>query len=106
MRPERLPVDAELGAARGPGEQPGAERPFQRLGQVDPTRVARVLAAWSISGKVSIGVMTLLGGLLAGVIGPRATLVAAGLLLLATPLALPRGEPAAHLEPEAAHGGA
>ncbi|MER6095829.1 MFS transporter [Streptomyces sp. NPDC001728] len=52
-------------------------------------RVARTLTAWSVSTKTSIAAMTALGGALASVIGPRAALGVAGVLLLATPLLLP-----------------
>ncbi|MET9544913.1 MFS transporter [Streptomyces sp. NPDC006627] len=61
-----------------------------RLDQTPADRVARVLTAWSVTGKASIAAMTALWGLLATVIGPRGAIAGAGLLLLTTPLLLPR----------------
>ncbi|MFE6667556.1 MFS transporter [Streptomyces sp. NPDC057697] len=52
--------------------------------------VTRTLSAWSIGQQVSIAVLTALGGLLADATGPRTALMAAGLLILATPALLPR----------------
>jgi hypothetical protein len=67
-----------------------------RLQQTDADRVARTLAAWSVSGKVTTAALTALWGLLAGVTGPRTAIGIAGVLLLATPLLLPfRMTPAA-----------
>lgn len=59
-----------------------------RLENAPAGSVARVLSAWSVSTKVSIAVLTACWGLLAGVIGPRAAIVAAGLLMLCTPALL------------------
>lgn len=50
--------------------------------------VARVLSAWSVTTKVSIAATTAAWGLLAGVIGPREAITAAGVLVLFTPLPL------------------
>lgn len=61
-----------------------------RLDQTPADLVARTLSAWSVSTKAGIAVMTGLWGVLASLAGPRAALVAAGVLLLATPLLLPR----------------
>ncbi len=61
-----------------------------RLEQTAPDRIARTLSAWSVSGKASIAAMTAAWGLLAGVTGPRTAIGIAGLLMLATPLLLPR----------------
>ena len=52
--------------------------------------MARTLSAWSVSSKVTIAAMTALWGLLAGLTSPRAAVALAGLLMLATPLLLPR----------------
>jgi MFS family permease len=52
--------------------------------------VARTLSAWSIGQQASIAVFTALGGLLADVTSPRTALTAAGLLILTSPLLLPR----------------
>jgi hypothetical protein len=67
-----------------------------RLQQTAADRVARTLAAWSVSGKVTTAALTALWGLLAGVTGARTAIGIAGVLLLATPLLLPfRMTPAA-----------
>lgn len=61
-----------------------------RLNQVPPDRIARTLTAWSITSSVTIAALTALWGLLASVTGPRTAVAAAGVLILATPLLLPR----------------
>ena len=64
-----------------------------RLEQIEPGRVARTLAAWSITTKATTAAMIALWGLLADAVGPRVAIAAAGVLILATPLVLPRREP-------------
>ncbi|RAY11581.1 MFS transporter [Actinomadura craniellae] len=66
-----------------------------RLDQTAPDRIVRTLSAWSITSKITIAVMTALWGLLAALTGPRTAIAAAGLLILATPLLLPRRDHAA-----------
>jgi MFS family permease len=61
-----------------------------RLEQTEPGRVTRLLAAWSASSKASIAALTALWGLLASITSLRIAIAAAGILMLATPLALPR----------------
>ncbi|MET8541525.1 MFS transporter [Kitasatospora sp. NPDC004799] len=61
-----------------------------RLERTPEHLVARTLSAWSIGQQASIAVCTALGGLLAAATGPRTALAVAGLLILATPLLLPR----------------
>jgi MFS family permease len=61
-----------------------------RLEQIAADRVARTLSAWSVSSSATIAALTALWGLLATFTGPRAAIAIAGLLLLATPLLLPR----------------
>jgi MFS family permease len=61
-----------------------------RLEQTAPDRVTRTLTAWSVSTKASIAALTALWGLLASLTSPRAAIAVAGLLILATPLLLPR----------------
>lgn len=61
-----------------------------RLEHTPPDRVARTLSAWSISSGAAIAVLSALGGLLAGLTSPRAAITVAGLLILASPLLLPR----------------
>jgi MFS family permease len=62
----------------------------ERLEATAPDRVARTLSAWSATGNLTIAAMTALWGLLAGLAGLRAAIALAGVLLLATPLLLPR----------------
>jgi MFS family permease len=61
-----------------------------RLQQTAKDRVARTLSAWSVSTSAAIAAMTALWGLLASLTSPRIGIAAAGLLILATPLLLPR----------------
>ncbi|QLH26255.1 MFS transporter [Streptomyces sp. Rer75] len=63
-----------------------------RLDHTGPDRVARTLTAWSVSSSAAIAAMTALWGLLAAATSPRTAVAAAGILLLATPLLLPRRE--------------
>jgi MFS family permease len=61
-----------------------------RLEHTPRDRVARTLSAWSIGNGASIAIFSALGGLLAGATSPRVALAVAGLLILASPLLLPR----------------
>jgi len=61
-----------------------------RLEQTATDRIARTLSAWWVTSNVTIAVLTALWGLLASIIGPRAAIAVAGVLMLATPLLLPR----------------
>jgi MFS family permease len=61
-----------------------------RLDQTATDRIARTLSAWSVTSKATIAAMTALWGLLAGATSPRTAIAIAGLLILATPLLLPR----------------
>jgi predicted MFS family arabinose efflux permease len=63
-----------------------------RLEQTPKHRIARTLSAWSIGQQASIALFTALGGILADATGPRTALTVAGLLVLASPLLLPRRE--------------
>ncbi|MEU2776819.1 MFS transporter [Streptomyces sp. NPDC007162] len=65
----------------------------RRLEHIPDDRIARTLSAWSITGKATTAALTALWGLLASLTGPRTAIALAGVLLLATPLLLPR-EPA------------
>ncbi|OKJ16831.1 MFS transporter [Kitasatospora sp. CB01950] len=71
-----------------------------RLERTPTHLVARTLSAWSIGQQATTAVLTALGGLLATLTDPRTTLAVAGLLALATPLLLPRREPAPAPVPE------
>jgi MFS family permease len=82
-----------------------------RLEHTDKDRVARTLAAWSVSKNLSIAALIALWGVLAAVTSPRAAIAVAGIGLLATPLLLPRQdhpvpppEPAARASSPAASG--
>ncbi|HEX4716995.1 MAG TPA: MFS transporter [Thermoleophilaceae bacterium] len=80
-----------------------------RLEQTPGDRLARTLSAWSVTSSATIAVMTAIWGLLASVTSPRIAIAIAGLLLLTTPLLLPRAatrrrssrplQPAARPEP-------
>ncbi|HEX5405372.1 MAG TPA: MFS transporter [Pseudonocardiaceae bacterium] len=61
-----------------------------RLQHIPEHRVARTLSAWSVSSSATIAALTALWGVLAGLVGVRVAIAAAGLLILATPLLLPR----------------
>ncbi|MFE3138608.1 MFS transporter [Streptomyces scopuliridis] len=73
-----------------------------RLHHTATDRVARTLSAWSVTSKLTIAALTALWGLLAGLTGPRTAVAIAGLLLLATPLLLPRHDNTPDHEPERA----
>jgi MFS family permease len=64
-----------------------------RLEQVPADQIARTLSAWSVTGKAAIAALTALWGVLASITSLRAAIAVAGLLLLATPLLLPRAAP-------------
>jgi MFS family permease len=66
-----------------------------RLEQTPADRVARTLSAWSVTSNAVVAALTALWGLLASLTSLRAALAIAGLLLLATPLLLPRRDHAA-----------
>ncbi|WP_246425539.1 MFS transporter [Streptomonospora nanhaiensis] len=59
-----------------------------RLDRTPPERVARVLTAWTVTGKAAVAAATAAAGLLAGATDTRTAVAVAGLLLLATPLPL------------------
>ena len=65
-----------------------------RLQQTATDRVARTLSAWSVTSSATIAGLTALWGLLAHLTSIRTAIALAGLVLLATPLLLPRREPA------------
>ena len=73
-----------------------------RLEHTPRQLVARTLSAWSIGQQASIAALTALAGLLADVTSPRTALTVAGLLILITPLLLPRPDQTAQHEPEPA----
>ncbi len=61
-----------------------------RLEQTPTDRLARTLAAWTITSKTSIAALTALWGVLASLVGLRLAIGLAGVLLLVTPLLLPK----------------
>ncbi len=61
-----------------------------RLTRTAPDRVARTLSAWSVTSNATVAALTALWGLLAAATSPRTAIATAGLLLLATPLLLPK----------------
>ncbi len=61
-----------------------------RLEQTPADLVVRTLTAWTVSSKLATAAATAAWGGLAAVVGLRTAIAAAGLLLLATPLLLPR----------------
>jgi MFS family permease len=61
-----------------------------RLQHTEAGLVARMLAAWSASSNACVAALTALWGVLAGLTGPRTAIAVAGVLMLATPLLLPR----------------
>jgi MFS family permease len=69
-----------------------------RLEHTPKHRVARTLSAWSIGQQASIAIFTALGGLLAGATSPRTALAVVGLVILASPLLLPRRLGPAHVD--------
>ena len=77
-----------------------------RLRLTETSRVVRTLTAWSVTGKATTATLTALWGLLAGLVGPRAAIALAGVLLLATPLLLPRRESGTESGTEAVTGAA
>ncbi|MFG2296330.1 MFS transporter [Streptomyces sp. NPDC048603] len=66
-----------------------------RLERTPTDRVARTLSAWAVTTKASTALLTAVWGVLGSLLGPRTAIALAGVLLLATPLLLPR-RPAAH----------
>jgi MFS family permease len=61
-----------------------------RLDHTPKHLIARTLSAWSIGQQASIAIFSALGGLLADATSTRTALMVAGLLILASPLLLPR----------------
>jgi MFS family permease len=61
-----------------------------RLENTPKHRVVRTLSAWSIGQQASIAVFSALGGLLADLTSTRTALTVVGLVILASPLLLPR----------------
>ncbi|MFB6534605.1 MFS transporter [Streptomyces noursei] len=71
-----------------------------RLERTANDRIARTLSAWSVTTKAVTALLTAVWGALAGLLGPRTAIGLAGVLLLATPLLLPRRAAPPHAAPE------
>jgi MFS family permease len=61
-----------------------------RLEHTPADRLARTLAAWTITTKLTVAALTATWGVLAGVAGLRIAIGLAGVILLASPLLLPK----------------
>ncbi|GAA0289055.1 MFS transporter [Streptomyces polychromogenes] len=73
-----------------------------RLRHTPQDRVVRTLSAWSVTTKGATALLTAAWGLLGTLLGPRPALALAGVLLLATPLLLPRRAATARPAPQEA----
>ncbi len=62
----------------------------ERLRRTPADRTAQVLSAWSVSTKLAQAALTVVWGVLATLTSPLAAITVSGVLLLATPLSLPR----------------
>ncbi|MEU9831790.1 MFS transporter [Streptosporangium sp. NPDC048047] len=71
-----------------------------RLERTATGRVTRVLSAWTVTTRASTALLTAVWGVLGGLLGPRTAIGLAGVLLLATPLLLPRRAATLPAEPE------
>jgi MFS family permease len=65
----------------------------ERLRRTPVTHAARVLSAWSVSGKLSQAGLMVIWGFLATLTSPLAAITVSGVLLLATPLLLAKRTP-------------
>ena len=63
-----------------------------RLDHTEKHLIARMLASWSTSTTLATAALTAMWGVLASLTSPRIAIAAAGVLLLGTPLLLPRRE--------------
>ncbi|RVX40796.1 MFS-type transporter involved in bile tolerance (Atg22 family) [Nonomuraea polychroma] len=73
-----------------------------RLERTAPDRITRTLSAWTVTTKASTALRTAAWGVLGGLLGPRTAIGLAGVLLLTTPLLLPRRAAAPLAEPDPA----
>ncbi len=69
-----------------------------RLEQTPIDRLSRTLAAWTITSKCSVAALTAIWGVLAAFAGVRVAIGVAGLIVLGTPLLLPRWQHLASFE--------
>lgn len=73
-----------------------------RLQRTANDRVTRTLSAWAVTTKASTALLTAVWGVLGALLGPRTAIGLAGVLLLATPLLLPRRAAERTADPEQA----
>jgi MFS family permease len=73
----------------------------ERLQRTPADLAAQVLSAWSISSKLAQATLTAIWGILATVTSPLAAITISGVLLLATPLLLPKRTHMSDPEPAA-----
>lgn len=71
-----------------------------RLERTVTERVARTLSAWAVTTRIATALLTAVWGVLGDLLGPRTAVGLAGVLLLPTPLLLPRRAPTPVPEPE------
>ncbi|MEU7104780.1 MFS transporter [Streptomyces sp. NPDC046215] len=71
-----------------------------RLQRTPADRVTRTLSAWAVTTKATTALLTAAWGVLGSLLGPRTAIGLAGVLLLTTPLLLPRRRTAPTAEPE------
>ncbi|MEV7182506.1 MFS transporter [Kitasatospora sp. NPDC093679] len=76
-----------------------------RLERTPTDRTTRTLSAWAVTTKAATALLTAVWGVLGALFGPRTAIALAGVLVLATPLLLPRRTPAPQPEPVPAAGG-
>ncbi|CAL9325143.1 MFS transporter [Streptomyces sp. SudanB182_2057] len=73
-----------------------------RLERTAPDRVARTLSAWTVTTRSATALLTAVWGVLGGLLGPRTAIGLAGVLVLTTPLLLPRRTATPLSEPDPA----
>ncbi len=66
-----------------------------RLERTPADRVTRTLTAWTVTTRATTALLIALWGVLGSLLGPRTAIGLAGVLLLASPLLLPRRTPTA-----------
>ncbi|MFI9345804.1 MFS transporter [Streptomyces sp. NPDC052773] len=71
-----------------------------RLARTATDRVTRTLTAWAVTTRASTALLTATWGVLGALLGPRTAIALAGVLLLVTPLLLPRRAATSPREPQ------
>jgi MFS family permease len=75
----------------------------QRLQRAPADHAAHVLSTWSVSSKLSQAALMMIWGVLASLTSPLAAITISGILLLATPLLLPRRKHLSDPDPPRCH---